>query len=133
MKSKNTIATTFRGDIKSIAALANFWHKQGYEITSINKVLTLSIDALTELIINKYPKQEITNIEDAIKVLEHFNIFNIEKKFRNKKTLLNELSLENIEREPEHIITKQSNSPFGSDQAQNKTNEELNKQIMKKD
>lgn len=130
MKEKSTIATTYRGDIRKIATLAKFWNKNGQNLNSINNLLNTTISAFHELILKKYPEFEIIKIHDAIKTLESLKIYNLQGKNRNIKTLIEELSLESLKDTSQEVIVQKSESPFGSDLAKKRIEQELENQLQ---
>ena len=127
-----TAVTTFRGDIRTIATLASFWQSKGEAIRSINDILKLSTEALKELIVDAKPEFEIATTTDAVEFLESIGLLDIGGKFRNKTTLLKELSIEDLMAEGQGGIapkvTKRS-GPFSSVQEQGKVLEELEKRL----
>ena len=127
-----TAVTTFRGDIRTIATLASFWHSKGEALRSINDILKLSTEALKELIVDSKPKFEISTTTEAVEFLELLGIFDIEGKVRCKTTLLKELSIEDLMAEGQGGIAPQvtkRSGPFASDQEQGKVLEELEKRL----
>ena len=128
----STSVTTFRGDIRTIATLASFWQSKGEALRSINDILKLSTEALKELIVNAKPEFEIATTTDAVEFLEGLGLLDIGGKFRNKTTLLKELSIEDLMSEGQGGITPQVTKrpgPFASLQEKEKVIEELEKRL----
>ena len=95
-KRKSTFATTYRGDIRTIATLALFWRDRGEVVKSANGVLRLSIEGLKELVVDKNPEYEVGTTTMAVRILEEFGIIDMEKDRKNKPTLIGELSMESL-------------------------------------
>ena len=95
-KKKKTLATTYRGDIRTVATLALFWSLRGEHLQSLNSVLRVSLEGLKEMVVDKHPDLEFPTVTADAEYLANVGLLDFSKKFQNKVTLLKELSLESI-------------------------------------
>lgn len=93
---RRSIATTYRGDIRTIATLLTFWHQKGESPQSLVSLLRLSVEAFKEMIIDKYPEYEFTLHASAAELLERTGLLDLSKKGPNVHSLIKELSLESM-------------------------------------
>ena len=116
MKKENTIATTFRGDIREVATIALYLDQKNARIENISQLLKTSISCFSDIIIQNLPQCEITTLHEAVKVLERLSLFDLEKPFRNKKTLTDGLLMESRKLSTQTTTTsKQPKNPFGTE------------------
>lgn len=92
---KKTHATTWRGDIRTIATLAMYFEKRE-PIKNAADVLRKSIEAMKILVLQKHPELRFESTTQAVDYLESKGFFDVGKIIRNKKSLLDELSLEDL-------------------------------------
>ena len=129
MKKENTIATTFRGDIREVATIALYLDQKNERIDNISQLLKIAVGCFSDIIIQNIPQCEITTLHEAVNVLERLSLFNIEKSFRNKKTLIDGLALES--QNPLSQI-QTSKNPFGTELERRQIEEVLQQNLENK-
>ncbi len=96
-RTNRTIATTFRGDIKTITTLAMYFHDKGEPVRSLSEILRLTTEGLSELIIQQQPEYKVNSTEIAYHTLRELGIINLNNpSFPNRQSLVKELSIENL-------------------------------------
>lgn len=93
---KRTLATTFRGDARSIASLAMYYMDKGEPCKSLSELLRLSIEVLRDMIVARDQRYEVNDTTTAIAVLKRLGLFSTEDVRLNRATLLHELCLEDV-------------------------------------
>ncbi len=93
---KRTIATTYRGDIRTIATLLTFWRQKGESPSSLVSLVRLSIEAFKEMIVDKHPEYEFTSTASATELLDRVGLLDLSKSRPNLHNLIKELSMESI-------------------------------------
>lgn len=94
-KRAKTFATTFRGDVKTFATLAQFFRDEG-PLTRAS-VLRLTVESLRDMIIKQRPELEVKETDRAVEILDNLGLFNHDDR-RGKSHLIEQLRLEDIEK-----------------------------------
>ena len=128
---KNTIVTTFRGDIKELATIALYLKNHGESLASLSQVIRTGLSCFHEMVISADPSTEIITLDEAIKTLEQLNIFDLAGKYRNKKTLIDGLALESLSQDQNGLVLTKPDNPFGTDLARKKLEEVLDENLKK--
>ena len=90
-----TVATTYRGDIRTIASLAMFWQDQGEPTRTLSELLRLTVESLFDLVTRKWPDYEVLTHSEAYKILTKLNLITDEKG-HNMASLADVLSVEDL-------------------------------------
>lgn len=96
MSQYSTCVTTFRGDMKMVASLARFFLSRNEPLNSLADIPRMAAIALCEMVVAKNPNMKYDSLHEALQYLESIGLFDASKKKRNTRTILDELSLEDL-------------------------------------
>ena len=69
-----TVIMTTRADMRYVATLANFWHKQGEAPKSTSELIRLSLESFAEFLISSNRTQFVQTHTDAMEIMERLGI-----------------------------------------------------------
>ena len=92
-----TFVTTARCDMRIIAQILLFWEDKGINISTRSQLIEKTLEAFADMITAQDSASEIHDTEYALRILQERGV--MKKAFRNTRTLIQALSLEDVEKD----------------------------------
>ena len=110
MKKKNTLATTYRGDIRDVATILAFFVEKRKPIESLGGLIREAVELLAHTISIKNPKCRVDSYQTAVELLRHYGLYdaNRPQRYRNQRTLAEELAAEDLALNPLPTVTAEA-------------------------